>query len=119
MCASSETELERAEILCEGRLISAQHLSLCAPRRPVQATTTTLSAVERETIDRVLRECGGNKSKAARRLGLSRTQLYVRLRKYDIDDLDRPAAERSPVPGENSIRPIRPVRAHADVRNRS
>ena len=39
-------------------------------------------------IERVLRDSGGNKAKAARRLGLSRTQLYVRLRKYD---LDRPA----------------------------
>ena len=37
-------------------------------------------------------ECGGNESKAARRLGLSRTQLDVRLRKYDIDDVDQPAA---------------------------
>jgi transcriptional regulator of acetoin/glycerol metabolism len=26
-----------------------------------------------------------NKSKAAVRLGLSRTQLYVRLRKYDLE----------------------------------
>ena len=32
-----------------------------------------------------MRECRGNKSKAAKRLGLSRTQLYVRLRKYDLE----------------------------------
>jgi transcriptional regulator of acetoin/glycerol metabolism len=32
-----------------------------------------------------MRATGGNKSKAARRLGLSRTQLYVRLRKYDLE----------------------------------
>ena len=32
-----------------------------------------------------MRELGGNKSKAAKRLGLSRTQLYGRLRKYDLD----------------------------------
>ena len=31
-----------------------------------------------------MRETLWNKSKAARRLGLSRTQLYVRLKKYDI-----------------------------------
>src|SRR5712692_2584934 len=77
--------LERAAILCEGGLISAQHLSLYAPRRPVQAATTDLNAVERNTIEQVMRECRGNKSKAAKRLGLSRTQLYVRLRKYDLD----------------------------------
>jgi transcriptional regulator of acetoin/glycerol metabolism len=32
-----------------------------------------------------MRETRGNKSKAARRLGLSRTQLYGRLRKYGLD----------------------------------
>jgi len=30
-----------------------------------------------------LRECAGNKSQAARRLGLTRKQLYVRLQKYE------------------------------------
>ena len=77
--------LERAAILCEGGLISAKHLSLYAPRMPAQSTTTDLSAVERDTIEHVMRECRGNKSKAAKRLGLSRTQLYVRLRKYDLE----------------------------------
>ncbi|HEV3215472.1 MAG TPA: sigma 54-interacting transcriptional regulator [Vicinamibacterales bacterium] len=81
--------LERAAILCEGGLISTQHLSLYTPPRPVQAATTDLNAVERETIESVMRECRGNKSKAAKRLGLTRTQLYGRLRKYD---LDQPAA---------------------------
>jgi transcriptional regulator with GAF, ATPase, and Fis domain len=77
--------LERAAILCEGGLIGAQHLSLYTPRRPAQAPTTDLHAVERDTIEQVMRESLWNKSKAAKRLGLSRTQLYVRLRKYDIE----------------------------------
>jgi Nif-specific regulatory protein len=77
--------LERAAILCEGGLISAQHLSLYTARRPGQAPATDLHAVERETIDAVMRECRGNKSKAAKRLGLSRTQLYGRLRKYQLE----------------------------------
>jgi transcriptional regulator with PAS, ATPase and Fis domain len=77
--------LERAAILCEGGLIGTQHLSLYTPPRGVQAVTTDLNTVERETIDTVMRECRGNKSKAAKRLGLSRTQLYGRLRKYDLD----------------------------------
>jgi two-component system NtrC family response regulator len=79
--------LERAAILCEGGLISAEHLSLYTPRQTVQAATTDLNAVERETIETVMRECRGNKSKAAKRLGLSRTQLYGRLRKYDLDQV--------------------------------
>jgi transcriptional regulator with GAF, ATPase, and Fis domain len=80
--------LERAAILCEGGLISPRHLSLYSTR-PSGQPTTDLNAVERDTIEQVMRECHGNKSKAASRLGLSRTQLYVRLRKYG---LGQPAA---------------------------
>jgi two-component system NtrC family response regulator len=77
--------LERAAILCEGGLITAQHLSLRVSERPAGFATTDLRILERETIETVLQETGGNKVKAAKRLGLSRTQLYVRLRKYGID----------------------------------
>jgi len=80
--------LERAAILCEGGLITTEHLSLDngrrGPRPPVDASTTDLSAVERDMIAQVLADCAGNKSKAAARLGISRTQLYVRLRRYQL-----------------------------------
>jgi transcriptional regulator with PAS, ATPase and Fis domain len=77
--------LERAAILCEGGLITGKHLSLrftslVAPQRP-----SNLSDVERRTIEQVLREAEGNKSKAARRLGITRTQLYCRLRKHGLE----------------------------------
>lgn len=81
--------LERAAILCEGSLINAQHLALHRATRPPRGGTTDLGTVERDMIARVLRECRWNKSKAAQRLGLTRTQLYVRLRKYE---LERPPA---------------------------
>ena len=78
--------LERAAILCEGGLILAQHLAL-QPATVVARTTNTtdLNTVEKETIAQVLADCHWNKSKAAQRLGLSRTQLYVRLRKYELE----------------------------------
>jgi DNA-binding NtrC family response regulator len=80
--------LERAAILCEGGLITAQHLSLNSGRRVPPSTfdapTTDLNAVERDMIVQALAECAGNKSKAAARLGISRTQLYVRLRRYKL-----------------------------------
>src|SRR6202040_3163836 len=54
--------LERAAILCQGGLITGEHLSLrstsvVAPRRP-----PNLSDVERQTIEQVLQESDGNKS---------------------------------------------------------
>ena len=81
--------LERAAILCEGRLITAEHLSLNA-RAPCPPTDAAPGADRSERgrarHDRkALRECRGNKSKAATRLGLSRTQLYVRLRRFQLD----------------------------------
>jgi len=77
--------LERAAILCEGGLITAQHLSL-DPAQPAAPTTTTdLNAGERRTIEQVLRETRGNKAEAARRLGITRIQLYTRLRKHGLD----------------------------------
>ena len=78
--------LERAAILCEGGLITAEHLALQAERPATSAPTTDLSSVERATIQQVMHDTGWNKSKAARRLGLSRTQLYVRLRKYELEN---------------------------------
>jgi len=36
-------------------------------------------------ITQVLREERWNKAKSARRLGLSRTQLYYRMRKYGLE----------------------------------
>ena len=43
-----------------------------------------LDDVERAHIERVLRECGGNHSRAARVLDIDRTTLYSRLRRYGL-----------------------------------
>jgi len=78
--------LERAAILCEGGPITPHHLSLNdEPMASSSVLTTDPSNTERRAIEKALRESDGNKSRTARRLGLTRTQLYVRLRKYDID----------------------------------
>ena len=78
--------LERATILCEGALIDTSHLALQPGNRSLRSDTTDLSVVERTTISKVLQECRGNKTKAARRLGLSRTQLHLRVRKYRLEE---------------------------------
>jgi len=79
--------LERAVILSDGD-IEPRHLSLRSRVRPAAAVPapSELSQVERGAIERILHETHWNKSKAARRLGLSRTQLYGRLRRYGLED---------------------------------
>jgi DNA-binding NtrC family response regulator len=78
--------LERAAILSQGGLITPQHLRLELPVAMPHRDTTDLGTVERTTIAKVLQDCRWNKSDAARRLGLSRTQLYVRMRRYHLEE---------------------------------
>ena len=78
--------LERAAIVCESDLIESEDLALQSARKPVAALNTDLGTVERQTITQVLGECRWNKAKAARRLGLSRTQLYVRMRRHGLEE---------------------------------
>ncbi len=44
-----------------------------------------LDAVERRHIERVLREAGGNRSEAARKLGIDRVTLYRKIKRYRVD----------------------------------
>jgi transcriptional regulator with PAS, ATPase and Fis domain len=76
--------LERAAILAEGGLITPEHLAL-EPMVRSDVASTDVRTMERQLIARVLRETRGNKSRAARRLGISRKQLYGRLATYGID----------------------------------
>jgi transcriptional regulator with PAS, ATPase and Fis domain len=78
--------LERAAILSEGGLIESHHLNLREGARRPAAETTDLGDMERTTIAKVLGECRFNKTKAARKLGLSRTQLHQRIRKYRLEE---------------------------------
>jgi transcriptional regulator with PAS, ATPase and Fis domain len=48
-------------------------------------TTDNLAALERATIARVLAETGHNLYQAAKRLGISRTTLYSKIRKHKLE----------------------------------
>jgi Nif-specific regulatory protein len=88
--------LERAAILCEGGLITAEHLTFVSTQPPevvvmqeaaalsAAGDTTDLRILERTTIERALTEARQNKSHAARMLGLTSKQLYVRLRQHGL-----------------------------------
>jgi transcriptional regulator with GAF, ATPase, and Fis domain len=96
--------LERAAILCDGGLITSEHLALPPAASPAATPTSPsatakaarppaeepadLPAVERAMIVRALEQAGFNRSKAARALGVTRAQLYVRLRKHGLDKDD-------------------------------
>lgn len=52
---------------------------------PLRALTP-VEAAERDVIVTVLRACNGNKVTAAAKLGIGRTTLYARIRRYHISD---------------------------------
>jgi len=85
--------IERASIVCEGPFIDTEHLSLAVREEMPPPGTTNLGLLERQAITRALCQVGGNKAKAATQLGISRTQLYSRLRKYGLQSADRVASD--------------------------
>jgi two-component system response regulator HydG len=78
--------MERAVILSEGEEITGEDL-IFLPLEKVQAeeSEVNLSSVEKNTILRVIEKNNGNISRAAKELGITRTALYRRINKYDID----------------------------------
>jgi transcriptional regulator with GAF, ATPase, and Fis domain len=90
--------IERAILLCDGGLITQEHLpvpladfeppyvGLGGPGAPLPPGGVDLEDVERDFVSQALGQAKGNKSKAARLLGLTRAQLYSRLEKYGISD---------------------------------
>ena len=45
----------------------------------------TLGDVERQLVEAAMKACAGNKSKAARQLGIPRTSLYHLIRRYEME----------------------------------
>ncbi len=90
-----ENAIERALILAEEDLLTAAHLGLGAAgaQRPgVQvserkADTTRLAEMERRAILAALEQTHGNKTHAAAILGITRTQLHTRLKRFGIAPL--------------------------------
>jgi two-component system response regulator HydG len=77
--------LERACILSEAGIITERELSSALSGQPAAAAMSDtapddrLSTLQHQQVERVLDETGGNKSEAARRLGISRRALYRRI----------------------------------------
>jgi transcriptional regulator with PAS, ATPase and Fis domain len=78
--------LERALIMCDGPFIDAKHLSLRARKDVPLSSSTDLGTLEKDAIERAMRNANGNKVRAAKQLGISRMQLYTRLRKFGLEN---------------------------------
>ena len=81
--------LERAVIVRpEGRIVASDIMVSAARGASATATpssTLNLEDAEKELIQRALDAAGGNKSEAARLLGITRRALYGRLERYGMD----------------------------------
>ncbi|HAI76076.1 MAG TPA: sigma-54-dependent Fis family transcriptional regulator [Microscillaceae bacterium] len=77
--------LERVLILSEGDLIQPDDFFFLTPKTAKEAQVVNhfkLDDVEKSVIEKALQKYGGNISKAAKELGLTRASLYRRLEKY-------------------------------------
>jgi PAS domain S-box-containing protein len=87
-----ENIIEYCFVVCHGSVIQRQHLprevlnSMTEPATPEEARKDPLTRVadERERIKAVLAMHGGNRSRAARELGIDRTTLWRKLKRYGI-----------------------------------
>jgi two-component system response regulator FlrC len=78
--------IERAAIIADG-VIQPEHLPF---HRQTAPRPRTLAEIERQAIEDALREFGGNRTKAAERLGISLRTLQYRLREYAEDEAKGP-----------------------------
>jgi len=82
--------IQRAVLVCPDTVLSVDNLpprllpqSRQSPSIKVDVGST-LHEIEREAIVRTLQMTGGNKSRAAEILGISRRALYNRLKRHDL-----------------------------------
>jgi DNA-binding NtrC family response regulator/HAMP domain-containing protein len=82
-----ENGIEHAVVLAKGARIEAADLPsalLTTPSPAMPHDVSLMADSERVLLERVLVECGWNKKRAARRLGIGRSTLYAKLKKHGI-----------------------------------
>ena len=81
-------QLESAPREADEEAGSAEHIAMNAVAEAVQIEALPLRAilaeVERRTIQQALDACEGNRTRASERLGISRRQLFDKIREYDL-----------------------------------
>lgn len=98
-----ENAMERSVILAREAYISPAELPPCVQKADAEdaeclmsdhkGKETNLAELEKEAILQILKEMEGNKSEAARRLGITRRTLKLKLKKYmeEKNPVDRPS----------------------------
>jgi DNA-binding NtrC family response regulator len=80
--------LERAVLIADHNHLTANHLqfqnSTHAGQSPMRSVTGTLKQMERAYINLVLQDEGGSIDRCARRLGIPRSSLYNKMKRFDI-----------------------------------
>jgi two-component system response regulator AtoC len=81
-------------IAARGRTVLPDHLEVDESTDPAISAAdgadesmplkALLATVERRAIQRVLLACGGNRTKTAEKLGISRRQLFDKIREYEL-----------------------------------
>jgi DNA-binding NtrC family response regulator len=80
-----ENAISHAVILSQSEIIHGRHLPRFLREESGEQPSTSLSENERSLIFRVLKESNWNKHDAARRLRVSRSTLYSKIRRYGLE----------------------------------
>jgi two-component system response regulator HydG len=82
--------VETAAAVCDAEQIEPKHLIFFKPRRrdptieKLPLAGKSLESIERAAIAQTLEQCGGNKTRAAKVLGISPSTLYEKVKKYQL-----------------------------------
>lgn len=81
-----QNEIQRTVLMCENNVIDVQDLAITTVMSQAEVEDLTLmEAMERNTIEKILKETGGNKLETAKRLGIGRQTLYNKIKVYGIE----------------------------------
>ena len=91
------TAIEHAVVLCRGEKIGARDLPVSVrngvenaggePQKLLARGELTVDEAEKQLIMRALKETNGNRTLAARKIGLSRRTLHRKLHQYHLEEL--------------------------------
>jgi len=76
--------LERAAILADGDVVRGEDFQVAMASPLADIAGGTMEEIERGAIERALAETGGNRRRAAERLGIGERTLYDKLKRYGI-----------------------------------